>query len=176
MTEYKIKLRKKIIEDLNAQSALFSESEKAPLSVLIEKMMKANADAEEANRIKPEEESEFWDIIHECNWSSDFNYKRIKEHLISKYTAKFMNRFSHWVDGKFNALGKAIDRFEKANGKGTLPYSGDDGWSDLLHHVIGNGKEYYETAISDPSILRQLKVEESFSYAIPFWTDYEKKV
>jgi hypothetical protein len=159
-----------LLQELNGGTIFVNEAEQ--VQKLIRNIKSKNFDMlMEA----PEKEAEFWGVIAECEWTKDFDYKRIKRSLMEKYTVEYMLPFNYWFDKKQSALGKAIEAHEEEHGRGKFPYSGDDGWSDMLAHVMGSGQKYYEAVIADPSILYTLNVKESFSYAVPSSYDYERK-
>jgi hypothetical protein len=119
---------------------------------------------------------EFWKLVAELNWGhkSDgphktTNYKVVKKTLMQKLTRSGVERFS----ATFSALRHDLYRKLDKEVEGT----GDDGFGDLLAHIIGLGKEEYERNLADPK-LAQARVDksryvESFSYCIPYDDDYE---
>lgn len=136
-------------------------------------------------------DSKAWELVDEIGWGTKTtDYKKIKEKLMSEYGMEEMDGFNEWLESKCNRLAKAIREYvEEYSDSGNweepdLPYGGDDSFSDMVHHVVGLGKNYYEKVIkeikenpkSPTSTLSKLKVVESFSYAIPSSYDYKRKM
>lgn len=127
-------------------------------------------------------EEKFWEIVANINWGklvADRKSKklrgvdtgRVKVAIMRKYSQEVMNEFNEIKVKKTCHLYKVINAYNDANGAG-IPSGGDSG-DDLINHAVGLGKEYFNQAIADPSILTKLDYEESFAYCIPFNDDYD---
>jgi len=114
-------------------------------------------------------EKEFWAFVSKVQWTKDHDYNRIKKMILrtmDKDSAKDLNDTYRQIYGK---LHKHI--FDKIEGVG------DDGYSDLVAHIVGSGKGLYDAVMNDPSIAQQIvedrTYEESFSYSFPYPEDWK---
>lgn len=119
-------------------------------------------------------ESGFWKIIEKLNWSGD--YKETSKYLHKNFSQTQISDIENLVDAKVNQLKKVLDKYQKDVEE--IPVS-DDGYSDLLYHLVGSGKKEYETALKDPSYARAICSEAPESFAYVFQTfenkdDYEE--
>lgn len=116
---------------------------------------------------------QFWACVAEIGWQ-DKNpnrfYSDVEKRLTKEWDNDFIASFRDRMDDLYSELYKVVDEFERA--EGVSCGCGDDGFSDLLHHVIGLGKEEYEAALKDPMRVvkrgQEYRYEESFSYCIPY--------
>lgn len=110
--------------------------------------------------------SDFWKFVDEADWGGSGDYDAISEKMFAKYGAKKMEEFNAVFRKLKDALGKAVEKWEKAEGK-RLPI-GDDGYDDLRAHIIGLGKAEYDLALKSPekvySRAKNGTYEESFAY------------
>lgn len=179
LTEFRIGIRKELMTDVVARIGLLTEDEKTHLSSFLERMSKNNDLAVELMP-KPMNDQNFWWIIQETGWGKfDFNYKRIKAYLMGRMDFKTSETFMKTYEKKYSDLEKRIDKYlddrETLMRGHRLPFTGDDSFRDMVAHVIGLGKEFYEWAINDPSIIRSVDIKESFSYCLPTERDYQQK-
>lgn len=114
---------------------------------------------------------EFWQTVAELGWgtkSTDTNELSIvlmKKGI--KYCNAFRNQYNKFAGGLYDLLEDIVEGV------------GDDGFSDLIAHIIGLGKEEYEKVLDNPTIV-QARIDandyvENFSYCIPWedsWTDH----
>jgi hypothetical protein len=115
-------------------------------------------------------EGEFWDLIEPYGWGTrTTDYKKIEKDLLRKLTpdqAEAMQEVYGKLSGK---LYKALDRVVEG--------LGDDGFGDLIAHIIGMGRREYSAVLRDPELgaerARNYDFTESFSYALPSKYDYE---
>jgi len=122
-------------------------------------------------------EERFWALIEEASWPS-FGYDRSKLSYLLSLKAKEGKAFSEVVSELFDVLDKFVDgRYDGLN-------VGDDGYSDLLYHIIGMGKDaYYEHLNSYSKIKARANApygsaegyKESFSYAIPYPSEWDNQ-
>ena len=125
---------------------------------------------------EPMENAEFWGIIDLALWAPDFNTDVSKRELKLRLPAlahlkQFRDKFTKLYNSLYNTVIKHEQATETSCGVG------DDGFSDLLHHIIGLGKEEYEKAMKKPSLViertQRDDYTESFAYAIPYDDDYK---
>jgi len=120
--------------------------------------------------------NDFWKLVAELNWGckadgpgKTTNYKATKKTLMQKLDRAGVESFRNTFDGLRSPLYKALDK--------AVEGTGDDGFGDLLAHIIGLGKEEYERNLANPKLaqtrVNESRYEESFSYCIPFDEDYE---
>ena len=111
----------------------------------------------------------FWKAIADMGWAENgFNYEQIGESLKQRIDAAYEPQQAAEVKAslletynrKSNALYYRLDK--------VVNNLGDDGYSDLLAHIIGLGQAEYEAVMADPSLGRErakrYDFEESFSY------------
>ena len=103
-------------------------------------------------------------------WPCDYN--RAMQKLISKYSLQEANQIREMVVGFAGKLDKKIRRY-----KVEIPRVGDDGYSDLLRHIVGLGKEeYYKHLKNLQLVVQRAKNDdycECFTYCFPSESDYE---
>lgn len=110
----------------------------------------------------------FWSIVDKSNWKKDFDYARINSFLTKSYDPLTLYQFNHKVSEKKSQLYNLSDTntcFESV-------YTGGDGFSDCVAHIVGSGKAAFEKCMNDPAFFSKFansnKYSESFSYAVPF--------
>ena len=111
----------------------------------------------------------FWFIIDMVDYKSDNDYRRINKLFID------LNRFagvSTNLINKFRSiLGFKIDVIESRIGNDVRGVS-DDSWSDVRYDVVSRGKDFYNKALNDYTVVQKMidndDYKESFSYAIPY--------
>lgn len=119
---------------------------------------------------------EFWKVVKELNWGhkSDgpdktTDYTAMKRALMQKFDRAGAERLHNTFDAVRSPLYKALDK--------EVSGTGDDGFGDLLAHIIGLGKEEYERNLANPKLAQERvnkhRYEESFSYCLPYKDDYE---
>jgi len=111
----------------------------------------------------------FWEVVKQVKWTSDHNYTRIKYQFMRSFTKPQMDGLRRRLEQMTNNLDRKIsNRVEGV---------GDDGYSDLLAHIVGTGKEAYDAVMADPSIAQDIidrnQYKESFSYAFPYEDDWQ---
>lgn len=122
----------------------------------------------------PSEENSFWDLVKLADWPNK-DYSKVKimyRKLLSKEQCK---GFRHAVGIAYGILDNELcNNPEISDNLGV----GDDGYGDLLHHIVGLGKEQFYKYANNPKMIEELAhssgYEESFSYCIPYDDDYEK--
>jgi len=108
-------------------------------------------------------DEEFWRIVSKVDWNLDHNYDRIKYQLmrtVSPAQAEGLRR-------KFDKFYKKLDYVLSGHVEGV----GDDGYNDLLSHIIGSGKKTYDAVINEPDLAQTIvdnnEYVESFAYVFP---------
>ena len=109
----------------------------------------------------------FWEIVENCKWTSDHDYRRIEKFLLTEYTGNELLDFRTMVVEKREEIYGPLFDVEGV---------GDDGFSDVLFHIIGMGRETYDNITLEKAqkIIDDRTYEESFSYAIPYRDEIEK--
>lgn len=143
------------------------------LSILIPERRKEAA----AHRLAAMSDAEFWKIVEMLKWGRPkTDYRRMQKQLMRMWRPEDAKAFRTTMDKLYGALDKAFSKWENEERKRVE--LGDDGYSDLLHHIIGLGKREYDKVMKDPSLAydrgQKLKFTESFSYAIPHETDWQR--
>jgi hypothetical protein len=123
------------------------------------------------------DEATFWAAVAECNWAErskeNRGYNSLKREILESWTNEFIRSFEAILSEKVVALGETIQEWESREGE-NVP-CGDDGFSDLRHHVVGLGREVYEATTANPALAKERAERydyvESFSYAIPHVND-----
>jgi len=122
----------------------------------------------------PSEENAFWDLVKLADWPNkdSSKVKIMYRKLLSKEKCK---NFRHVVDTAYRILDNELcNHPEISDDLGV----GDDGYRDLLYHIVGLGKEQFYKHINNLKLVEKLandsKYEESFDYCIPYDHDYEK--
>lgn len=114
-------------------------------------------------------DEEFWRTVDVVKWPSDHNYDRIKYQLMRMLTPPQAEGLRRKYDKFYKKLNSLLT--------GHVDGVGDDGYSDLLAHIIGSGKSAYDSIIDDPDIAQNIvdnnEYVESFSYAFPDKSDYK---
>ena len=118
---------------------------------------------------------DFWNIIEYVGWGrKTYNYREIEELLIGELSTNSGPWFTKTFRKFKTVLDDKINQWERKSDK-RLPL-GDDGFSDLVSHIIGLGSKEYWKVMRDPELaLKRAEsgdYKESFSYAIPATNDY----
>jgi hypothetical protein len=179
MKKYEIEKRKQVMEELTSQRHWFTPEENECFTHLLYLMSENNKNAEDALP-KPMEDSRFWNIVQEAGWGTvDFNFNRIKTYFKARMDKAEASTFLEAYEKKCDALATEVELYLKRCRRQEiphrLPFSGDDGFGDMIAHTVGLGRQFYDKVMRDVDALRGLNVEESFSYCVPYPSDYEQK-
>ena len=127
----------------------------------------------------------WWDLIDELGWgTATTDYNQIRDDLISRLSLDEAVEFRRFIDRAMNLLYREITDWEEYDDTPTVPCSCDS-FSDLRSHVVGLGKKEFSSVMKNPLLAYNRSMakygtkegyEESFLYAIPYHTDYPKKV
>jgi len=122
------------------------------------------------SRVAAMGESDFWSLIEPYGWGTKSrNYKAIKKDLMGKLSPDEAEELGATYRKLSNKLYKVLD--------GVVEGLGDDGFGDLIAHIIGMGRREYEAVLKDPELgavrANAGDFGESFAYALPGKHDYE---
>lgn len=131
-----------------------------------------------SDKVAAMSESQFWKDIESLGWGTrTTNYKILKKHLLQKWTAEEAKGAGNVYSKLSSNLEQVLDRW--AHDEGEEFGLGDDGFSDLIAHIIGMGKREYDASIKNPrrawDRAQKNQYIESFHYALPWEEDYKKK-
>jgi Trp operon repressor len=118
-------------------------------------------------------EDRFWELVKLAHWPCDYEKARIMyRKLLSKEECE---NFNNAINVAWKLLDKTLNVDSISDELGV----GDDGYGDLLNHIVGLGKEQYYKYLNNLKLIKELahshKYKESFSYCITYYSDYEKK-
>lgn len=123
--------------------------------------------------IPKSEEKKFWDLVALANWPSDYNKAKII--YLKKLSKDECKAFRKNVSHARYMVEKSLEENPEINDNLGV---GDDGFSDLTHHIVGLGKTEFYKYINNVELIGKLAhsngYEESFSYCIPYEDDYGK--
>ena len=113
----------------------------------------------------------FWAEVAHFGWGTKTtDCDAIKRDILERWDDEFTEGFREHCDAFEHALYEKVERYERANDVSCE--CGDDGFGDLLSHMVGLGKEYFEACMADPSIVvergQRSDYVEKFSYGIPY--------
>lgn len=116
------------------------------------------------------DEDLFWKEVELIGWGDgSLDIDKAKRRLLHRWTQTFARSFNGVLGKLFDELTVALDRWQEETGRHLE--CGDDGYMDLRHHIIGQGKAQFEKILKDPSIAYDIvesrSYAESFSYCIP---------
>ena len=99
------------------------------------------------------------DFVEHVQWNKDHDYRRI-ENILRQTDPKISKELEHIYGEKTNELNIKLD--DKVSGVS------DDGYSDLLSHIVGSGKKLYDEVLRDwevaQDIIERREYEEGFQY------------
>lgn len=120
----------------------------------------------------------FWDAVAEIGWGTKTtDYKVVERGILENWDNEFIRSFDDMLRELRGELASTVERYENRNNVSCG--CGDDGFSDLTHHVVGLGKDAYEAAMKDPRLVvrrgQDYEYTESFSYCIPHVPAHQSK-
>jgi hypothetical protein len=115
--------------------------------------------------------AKFFDAIEPFGWGTKTtNHKSIKKQIMDKFTWEQIEELGDIKSSLHNKLYNVL--FDEVEGVG------DDGFDDLIEHIIGLGREEYEKVLKHPDLAQKRvnsgQYKESFAYCFPYKEDYEK--
>lgn len=118
--------------------------------------------------------NEFWKIVDEINWSSvtrGYDSDVMKRDIINKYG---IEKALELRPIYYDMTAPLYDVLWDVEGIGLS----DDGYSDLIAHIVGCGREVYEATLADTSLAVKRAQSgdyvENFSYILPYDDDNDK--
>jgi len=110
-------------------------------------------------------DKKFWEFIKKTKWTKDYNYNRIKKEIKEeKYFKKEeKEEYEEKYLEKYNILYKIAILLSKKEYQKYINQS-DDGLSDLISNVIGNGQEHFDKVIKDYKKFKNYEAIENFKY------------
>ena len=116
----------------------------------------------------------FWGVVAETDWATrqtqpiEEGQRFLKERLSSEEIAAFDAQLQFF---RFE-LHRVLTEYEEESGEEFE--TGDDGFDDLVCHIIGLGRQEYEAVVANPHLALQRAqsgdYKESFRYLVP-WPD-----
>lgn len=117
----------------------------------------------------------FWEIVDSVGWPVEDTDEAKVEVLMNTAPAE-IKEFRSELDERTSKLRTLFG--EVAEDMDENFYVSGDGLSDCVNHIVGLGQSVYETCVNCPRSIvgryRQNEYTESFSYAVPYATEYEK--
>lgn len=127
-------------------------------------------------------ESDFWAFIKPFGWGTKTtDYDAIEKAIMRKLSAEEADDLDQTFRRLKGRLYKRIEDWERENDRHLG--LGDDGFDDLLSHIVGLGKREYDAVMANPELAYERAqarygskdgFTESFSYALPSSQDYKK--
>jgi hypothetical protein len=125
---------------------------------------------------KPVNENIFWEVVSDLGWDRVGDYKGIKRKLMERFTWEQIEALAAIDTAVYRRLYKAVTDWEEKTRQSCG--CSDDGFSDLLNHIVGLGREEWQACLDDPSKAKARAdrgdYTESFSYCWPRHEDYKQ--
>jgi hypothetical protein len=119
-----------------------------------------------------------WKDIEELNWAERSQerrgYGQARRYMLENFTKTRCEKIREFISIRYNELAARIEAYEQENDCRVGNYGGDDSFNDMVHHVIGLGETYFNKVMKHPELLNDLDFVESFSYCIPYDSDFEE--
>jgi len=123
---------------------------------------------------------QFWAEVALIGWKENGNEDSslVQKNLLRRWDDEFCESMRD-IHGEFTTeLAQAVEKTERATGESSE--CGDDGFGDLMSHMVGLGKDAYEAALADPMLVikrgQKHKYEECFSYCLPYARPLKEKL
>lgn len=117
----------------------------------------------------------FWEIVDSVDWPRE-DYEAAKVQILMNTAPAEVKELQDELNKRREKLDELFD--EAYDEVDEDFYVSEDGLNDCFHHIIGLGELTYESCVENPMAIvdryRAGEYTESFSYAIPHATDYEK--
>lgn len=112
----------------------------------------------------------FWAEVEHIGWGDKTtDCDAIKKELLGRWDSDFMRSFKELYNKLESQLYEHVSEWAHANDY--FSELGEDGYGDLISHVVGLGKTAYEAGMEDPKTVvergRAYKFEEKFSFSLP---------
>jgi hypothetical protein len=110
---------------------------------------------------------DFWKVVKEIGWGTKTtDSQAVMSALLALYSPKEIDALDAFRAKGVGKLYKVVEAWEKATGQSCE--LGDDGFSDLLNHIVGLGHAEYKRVLDNPQLAKKRAVKydftESFSY------------
>jgi hypothetical protein len=129
---------------------------------------------------KQMETATFWNIVEQIGWGTKTtDYDSIKARLMRTFTVEQVKEFRKVFDRMSGRLYNVLDQDDNCRrDRGEGGYGlGDDGFGDLVNHIVGLGEKEFHAVLENPELAyeraQRYDYSESFSYCIPWDDDYE---
>lgn len=115
------------------------------------------------NKLLPKESlpgMNFWEIVDKLNWSNDRDFNK---HAKRIYSGEFGN--PQVINYQFQLLASNLKRkLNEAQSKYKMSHIplGDDGYDDLIAHIIGLGQKTYKNTLVKPQIAYDRVIRNDF--------------
>lgn len=113
------------------------------------------------------QEQKCWKMIEDAMWKFDHDYERISFNW-SELPKKEFKMLESFIESKAEALFEKYEAAWLGQDGGPGINVSDDGWSDLIHDVVGRGERFYNSITVEK--LREMADNddyvESFHYCI----------
>lgn len=83
-------------------------------------------------------------------WSGDFH--KVGDLLWKRYTPNTIGALRQFVGAQAVKLYQRVKEWERNNGR-HLDIGSDDGFNDVVHHVVGMGEDEFNRVMLDPTLL-----------------------
>jgi hypothetical protein len=113
---------------------------------------------------------QFWAEVEHIGWGTKTtDIDDIKKMLLERWDGEFMKSFQKLYDEFEGTLYTHVSQWAHTNDH--FSDLGEDGYGDLISHVIGLGHQFFEEGMKDPRQVvergRAYKFTEKFSYSLP---------
>lgn len=121
-----------------------------------------------------------WEILESINWAQECQSPRItssalQRKLIAEYRQHEIIAACKYAEELRESLEEAYYSYRELYNKTPGQFGGDDSFGDMLWHVIGMGRDYYNRVLMDFSILNDLDSREGFQYVMMrSYNDFEE--
>lgn len=129
----------------------------------------------------PEQHAEtMWAIIAQINWGQRIlqdgdPWREAKRFIMKTYSKGTCVKLRGFKETKWAELYGVVDAYQDKHRVhlGDHTGIGGDSFDDMLCHVIGLGKDFFDRVIADPTQLNHIHTVESFAYCLPHEDDFD---
>jgi hypothetical protein len=118
------------------------------------------------------EPDRYWRIIEFCDWENCKNEKEIGQKLMESFSPEDLVKMEEFYHTRLDEIKTILENHAEAKTGDRHNYYGlgDDGFWDLRAHIIGLGKQFYQSVLKDPEIAKKMAddgdFKENFGYII----------
>ena len=123
-------------------------------------------------RLRKVRAENFWDVVAAIGWGTiTTEYDDIETALNTIYSETQIDKVHKQAEAYRKQLRKVIDAYEREHNIENFFNESDDGWWDVVAHIVGLGKEVYEEGLRNPASLQGMedKAVENFEYSLNAW-------